>query len=72
VPGAGWVELPPDALAVVDPADVESIAIGIGEAWDRATRTYGRAADRSGAIRERLSAAHLAIVAGYAKIAQTV
>jgi hypothetical protein len=72
VPGAGWVDVPADAVSVVDPADVENIAIGIGEAWDRATRTYGRAADRSGAVRERLAAAHLAIVAGYAKIGQTV
>jgi hypothetical protein len=73
---ARWLELPDVTAWTVDPADVVSVARGIGEAWDAALQRDG---ERLTAIvatarfaRERLATATAAIVAAYAKIVQTV
>lgn len=67
-----WLELPNPERWRVDPANVESVARGIGEAWDSAVSREPEIATVSAAAREALTAAGLAIVAGYAKIARGV
>jgi hypothetical protein len=64
-----WAELPVPDRWRVDPADVESVARGIGEAWD----AVGRRDPVLGEVAEAAAASVLravrSIVAGYAKIA---
>lgn len=67
-----WLALDDAHLWMVDPADVASVARGIGEAWDAAMRSDQRIRTTSEAARERLAPAAAAIVAAYAKIAQAV
>lgn len=69
---ARWVDLPAAACWTVDPADVTSIARGIGEAWDAAIRNEASIQANAGFARERLSTAASAVVAAYAKIAPAV
>jgi hypothetical protein len=67
-----WVDLPVPARRRVDPADVISVARGIGEALDAAARNGSDIAECAAVARERLGIAGMAILAGYAKIASRV
>jgi hypothetical protein len=67
---ARWLELPESDFWTVDPADIRSIARGIGEAWDAATRNDPRIRAAARFARERLGPAAGAIVAAYAQIVQ--
>jgi hypothetical protein len=67
-----WVDLPEDDRWIVDPADVHSIARGLGEAWDASVRSDPRIRSAAHFARERLAAAAPAIVATYAKIVQAI
>lgn len=69
---ARWIDLPATAGWTVDPADVLSIARGIGDAWDAAIQSDPRIRASAGFARERLSTAAAAILATYAKIVQAV
>jgi hypothetical protein len=64
------LDLPGSESWVVDPADVRSIARGIGEAWDRAIRRDRSIETAASFARERLGPAAATVVATYAKIAQ--
>jgi hypothetical protein len=64
--------LPEASFWRVDPADVRSVARGIGEAWDAAVRSDPRIRTAGAFARERLAAAVPAIVATYAKIVQAI
>ena len=65
-----WLDLPGSEAWIVDPADVRSIARGIGEAWDRAIRRDETIEKAASFARERLGSAAATVVATYAKIAQ--
>jgi hypothetical protein len=65
-----WVDLPGNENRTVDPADVNSIARGIGEAWDNAVSRDESIETVASFARERMSTAAAAIVATYAKIVQ--
>lgn len=65
-----WLELPQTERWTVDPADIRSIARGIGEAWDGATRSDPRIRAAARFARERLGSAASVIVATYAQIVQ--
>jgi hypothetical protein len=67
-----WVDLPEIAHLIVDPADVRSIARGIGGAWDAAVRGDVRIQMTARSARERLGTAAAAVVASYAKIVQAL
>jgi hypothetical protein len=67
-----WLDLPEGGHWTVDPADVRSIARGIGEAWDAAVRSDPRIGTTAAFARERLRSAAAAIVATYAKIVQAI
>jgi len=66
---ARWVDLPDIARWTVDPADVKSVARGIGEALDAAIRNESSILGTAAFARERLALAASAILAAYAKIA---
>lgn len=70
--GARWVDLPEGDVWRVDPADVKSVARGIGEAWDAAVRSDPRIRSAAVFARERVATAAAAIVATYAKIVQAI
>ncbi len=72
VSSARWLDLPLPDRARVDPADTLSVARGIGEALDAATRSSEALATVTAAARERLALGGIATVAGYAKIASAV
>ena len=67
-----WLDLPDDAAWAVDPADVRSIARGLGNACDAAIRFDKRVEVAAELARRRLQSAAGAIVAAYAKIVQAV
>jgi hypothetical protein len=67
-----WIDLPEGGYWSVDPADVASIARGIGEAWDAALRNDPRIAATAAAARDGVRSASAAILASYAKIVQAV
>ena len=71
-PATAWLNLPEDDVWVVDPADLASVARGMGEAWDAAVRRDPRIERSAGAARQLLGTAVGSIVAAYAKIAQAV
>ena len=70
--GGDAVDLSVDPRFCVDPADVASIARGVGDAWDVARRATGELRSRAEATRSWIAGAHLAVVACYAKIGQPV
>jgi hypothetical protein len=72
VSASRWLDLPLPERARVDPADTRSIARGMGEALDAATRSSEQLATVVGAARERLALGGMTTVAGYAKIASAV
>jgi hypothetical protein len=72
VSAARWLDLPLPDRARVDPADMLSVARGIGEALDAATRNRDALATVTAAARERLALGGITTVAGYAKIASAV
>jgi hypothetical protein len=72
VSSARWLDLPLPERARVDPADTLSVARGIGEALDAATRNRDALATVTAAARERLALGGIRTVAGYAKIASAV
>jgi hypothetical protein len=65
-----WVDLPGSENRTVDPADVNSIARGIGEAWDNAVNRDASIETVASLARERMATAAASIVASYAKIVQ--
>ena len=67
-----WVDLPLPERARVDPADTRSVARGMGEALDAATRNSEGLATVVAAARERLALGGMTTVAGYAKIASAL
>ncbi len=67
-----WVDLPLPDRRRVDPADVISVARGIGEALDAAARNGTDIAECAAVARERLAVAGMTVVAGYAKIVSRV
>jgi hypothetical protein len=67
-----WVDLPEIAHLIVDPADVRSVARGIGGAWDAAVRGDVRTQMTARSARERLGTAAAAVIGAYAKIVQAV
>jgi hypothetical protein len=67
-----WIDLPDEGCWRVDPADVLSVARGVGEAWDAAVRSDARIRTAASFARERLATAAAAIVATYAKIVQAI
>jgi hypothetical protein len=64
-----WADLAIPDRWRVDAADVESVARGIGEAWDAVAQRDSAVAEAAGAATAEGSRAVHAIVAGYAKIA---
>jgi len=64
-----WAELPIPERWRVDPADVESVARGIGEAWDAVAQRDPALAEIAAAATASGLRAVRSIVAGYAKIA---
>jgi hypothetical protein len=69
---ARWLDLPEGDRWLVDPADVRSVARGVGEAWDASVRGDSRIQATARLARERLETATAAIVAAYAKIVQAI
>lgn len=67
-----WLDLPEIAHLIVDPADVRSVARGIGSAWDAAVRGDVRIQMTARSARERLGTAAASVVAAYAKIVQAI
>ena len=67
---ARWLDLPGNDAWIVDPADVRSVARGIGEAWDRSVRRDETIEKAASFARERLGTAAATVVATYAKISQ--
>ena len=67
---ARWVDLLGNESRTVDPADLNSIARGIGEAWDNAINREESIEAAASFARERMAAAAASIVAAYAKIVQ--
>jgi hypothetical protein len=65
-----WVEFPGNEGRTIDPADVNSIARGIGEAWDNAVNRDESIEMVASFARERMATAAATIVASYAKIVQ--
>lgn len=66
---ARWAELPLPAAWRVDPADVNSVARGIGEAWDAVARRDPALGQVQAAAARAAAGAVRTIVSGYAKIA---
>jgi hypothetical protein len=69
---ARWIDLPLPDRWRVDPADAVSLARGIGEALEAATRKSETIATVAAAARERLTLGGMTTVAGYAKMASAV
>jgi hypothetical protein len=69
---ARWVDLPEARYWTVDPADVRSVARGLGDAWDASVRGDPYILETACFARELLGSANTAIVAAYAKIAQAI
>jgi len=69
---ARWVDLPETEQWAVDPADLRSVARGIGEAWDAALRSDPRILTTAAFARTRLAEGAGAVVATYAKIVQAI
>jgi hypothetical protein len=65
-----WLDLPEHGRWTVDPADVRSIARGLGSAWDAAARADVDVRTIADATREHVQTAVAAIIAAYAKIVQ--
>jgi hypothetical protein len=72
VSASRWLDLPLPERWRVDPADVLSVARGIGGALDAAARHGSEIVTAADAARERLAAGGMTIVAGYAKITSGV
>jgi hypothetical protein len=69
---ARWLDLPEGDRWIVDPADVRSIARGVGEAWDASVRSDPRIQATARLARRRLETATAAIIATYAKIVPAI
>ena len=67
-----WIDLPLPERWIVDPADVTSVARGIGAAWDAAGQRAVEIDLVGAAAAEKLRMAAATIVAAYATIAQRV
>lgn len=67
-----WLDLPDDTVWTVDPADVRSVARGLGNACDAAIRFDKRVAETAEFARQRLQSAAGAVITAYAKIVQAV
>jgi hypothetical protein len=67
-----WLDLPEDGHWPVDPADVRSVARGLGLAWDNAYRGEVTVRDTAELVRKRLQTAAGAVITAYAKIVQAV
>jgi hypothetical protein len=65
-----WLDLPESERWTVDPADVRSVARGIGEAWDASVRRDEGIEAAASFARERLASAAATVVATYAKMIQ--
>ncbi len=65
---ARWLDLPNKGAWVVDPADVRSIARGLGDAWDASIRRDEAIEKCASFARERFISAAATVVATYAKI----
>jgi hypothetical protein len=72
VSSARWADFGTSARWIVDPADVESVARGIGEAWDGSLQRDRIVTDAAAANAERLAVAGIAIVSAYAKMTQPI
>jgi hypothetical protein len=69
---ARWLDLPGGASWVADPADVRSVARGLGEAWDRSVRRDDAIEMAASFVRERSAIAAATVVTTYAKIVQGI
>jgi hypothetical protein len=69
---ARWIELPAEGRWIVDPADVASIARGIGEAWDASMRSDPGVQATASFARDALRTAAPAMLAAYSQIVQAV
>jgi hypothetical protein len=67
-----WLDLPPAGRWVVDPANVQNVAQGLGGAWDAAVRGDASIRTTAELARTHLQSAAGAIVSSYAKIVQAV
>lgn len=67
-----WLDMPDEGQWIVDPANVQSIARGIGGAWDAAVRADPAIRSAADKTRKRVESAAAAIVGAYAKIVQAV
>lgn len=67
-----WLDLPDQEKWAVDPADLTSVARGIGQAWDGSVRRDEVIEKAASFARERLSSAAATVVASYAKIFQGI
>ena len=67
-----WLDVPEDGRWAVDPADVHSIARGLGLAWDNAYRSDDSVRSTADFVRKRVQTAAAAVVTAYAKMVQAV
>ncbi|HEY5350447.1 MAG TPA: hypothetical protein VIJ64_11955, partial [Candidatus Lustribacter sp.] len=67
-----WLDAPEEGRFAVDPADVRSIARGLGVAWDNAYRADDRIRTTANRVRKHMRTAAAAVVTAYAKMAQSV
>ena len=67
-----WLDLPDQENWAVDPADLSSVARGIGQAWDASVRRDETIEKAASFARERLRSAAATVVASYAKIFQGI
>jgi hypothetical protein len=65
-----WLDLPEAGRWTVDPADVRSIARGLGSAWDAAARNEVNVRTIADLTRKHAQTAAAAIIAAYAKTVQ--
>jgi hypothetical protein len=67
-----WLDVPDEGRWAVDPADVRSIARGLGVAWDNAYRGDDSVRTTTDLVRKHMQTAAAAVVTAYAKMAQGV
>jgi glycosyltransferase involved in cell wall biosynthesis len=67
-----WLELPDDGFWAVDPADVRSVARGLGVAWDNAYRGEVVVKTTADLARKHVQTAAAGVITAYAKIVQAV